>query len=101
MNRKAFDKVLIAGGVVLTLVLVAAGGLLLWGHSYANDNVKNQLVAQKIFFPPKGNDAYQPQNEIGKYIERYAGQQLTNGQQAKAYADHFIAVHLSEVANGQ
>ena len=100
MNRKAFDKILTAIGAVVTIFLVAAGGLLLWGSHYANDQVKSQLVAQKIFFPPKG-DAMQPQNEIGKYLDKYAGQQLTTGAQAKAYADHFIAVHLKEAANGQ
>jgi len=100
MNRKAFDKILTAGGAVLTVVLVAAGALLLWGHSYANDQVKTQLVAQKIFFPPKG-DAMEPQDQVGKYLDQYAGQQLTTGAQAKAYADHFIAVHLSEAAEGK
>jgi hypothetical protein len=100
MKRRAFDKILTAVGIALTVLLVTAGALLTWGHSFANSNVHNQLAAQKIFFPPKG-DAYKPQNEIGRYIEKYAGEQLTTGPQAKAYADHFIAVHLSEAANGQ
>jgi hypothetical protein len=26
---------------------------------------------------------------------------MTNGAQAKTYADHFIAVHLNEIGNGQ
>jgi hypothetical protein len=34
------------------------------------------------------------------YLEQYAGQQLLTGQQAEAYADHFIAVHLSEMPYG-
>ena len=34
------------------------------------------------------------------YLEKYAGQQLLTGQQAEAYADHFIAVHLSEMPYG-
>jgi hypothetical protein len=32
-----------------------------------------------------------------KYLYQYGGQQLLTGPQAKAYADHFIAVHLSEM----
>lgn len=45
------------------------------------------------YFPDKGNkELTDPQ--IGKYLNKYAGQQMTNGAQAKAYADHFIAVHL-------
>jgi hypothetical protein len=31
----------------------------------------------------------------------YAGQQLVTGPQAATYANHFIAVHLSEVAGGK
>jgi hypothetical protein len=31
------------------------------------------------------------------YLLQYAGQELLTGQQAEAYADHFIAVHLSEM----
>ena len=34
-------------------------------------------------------------------VRKYAGQQLTTGAQAKAYADHFIAVHLNEIGGGK
>jgi hypothetical protein len=34
-------------------------------------------------------------------ISQYAGQQLTTGKQAEAYADHFIAVHLQEIGGGK
>ena len=33
-------------------------------------------------------------------VSKYAGQQLLTGAQAKAWADHFIAVHLSEMPYG-
>ena len=33
-------------------------------------------------------------------VSQYAGQQLLTGSQAEAYADHFIAVHLSEMPYG-
>ena len=33
-------------------------------------------------------------------VSKYAGQQLLTGQQAKTYADSFIAVHLSEMPYG-
>jgi hypothetical protein len=100
MRRKALDKILTAGGFVLALVLIAAGSLLLWGHSFANSNVHDQLAQQKIFFPAKGSKALAPA-DIAPYLTKYAGQQLLTGPQAKAFADHYIAVHLSEVANGQ
>lgn len=100
MRRKTFDALLTTGGLVLAAILLVAGALLTWGHSFANSNVHNQLAAQKIYFPAKGSEALAPK-EIGPYLDKYAGQQLTSGPQAKAYANHFIAVHLKEIANGQ
>jgi hypothetical protein len=86
--------------MVLTIVLLVAGGLLFWGYSFANSNVHDQLAAQRIFFPPKGSEALAPP-EIGRYLNQYAGQQLVNGAQAEAYANHYIAVHLNETAGGK
>ncbi len=34
-------------------------------------------------------------------VSQYAGQQLLTGQQAEAYADHFIAVHITNMTGGQ
>ncbi len=100
MRRRAFDLLLSSTGMVLTIVLLVAGGLLYWGYSFANSNVHDQLAAQKILFPPKGSQALAPP-EIGRYLNQYAGQQLVNGAQAQAYANHFVAVHLKEAAGGK
>jgi hypothetical protein len=100
MRRRTFDILVSTTGMMLTIVLLVAGGLLYWGYSFANSNVHDQLAAQKIYFPPKGSPALAPP-EIGRHLNQYAGQQLTNGAQAQAYADHFIAVHLNEAAGGQ
>ncbi len=100
MKRRTFDKLLSSVGFVMTAVLVVAGILLMWGYSFANSNVHNQLAEQKIYFPPLGSKAL-ASSEIGPYLNQYAGQQLLTGPQAEAYANHFIDVHLSEVANGQ
>ena len=99
MRRKTFDMILTAGGAVLVVVLLAAGSLGLWGYSYANSNVHDQLAQQQISFPPAGSPAL-ASPKIGPYLNQYAGQQLLTGQQAEAYADHFIAVHLSEMPYG-
>ncbi len=90
MRRRTFDMLVSSTGMVLTIVLLVAGGLLFWGYSFANSNVHDQLAAQKIFFPPKGSEALAPP-EVGRYLNQYAGQQLVNGAQAQAYANHFIA----------
>ena len=102
MRRKVFDLIASAGGLVVVAVLVVAGALLMWGYSFTSANVHNQLAKQEIYFPPKAAFAHaEPGTEITPSmipsVSRYAGQQLLTGQQAAAYANDFIAVHLSEL----
>ena len=99
-RRKFIDQVLVSFGVVTMLVLLVVGGFSWWAYSFTTSNVHNELAAQKIYFPPLGSPAL-ASPQIGPYLNQYAGKQLLTGQEAKAYADHFIAVHLSEVAGGQ
>lgn len=100
MRRRTFDTIMSAGGFMLAVVLLVAGTLLVWGHNFAADNVRTQLTQQKIFFPPAGNEQYKDPR-IGPYASKYAGQQVTNGTQAEVFANHYIAVHLQEVADGK
>ena len=102
MRRKTFDALVSVGGLVLAAVLLVAGVLLLWGHSYANSQVTAQLSAQKIVFPAKGNPEFKALPAADQAaMGAYAGQVMTTGAQAKAYADHFIAVHLAEMGQGK
>src|SRR5271156_6656183 len=105
MRRRVFDVLTSAIGLVLVVVLLVAGGLLTWGYKYDHNNVHNQLAAQEITFPPKAAFAHpKPGTEITAAmipsVSQYAGQQLLSGSQAEAYADHFIAIHLSEMPYG-
>lgn len=105
MSRKVFDKLTSAGGVVAVVVLVVAGGLLTWGHSFVNSNVHDQLAQQQISFPSNAAFAHaKAGTEITPSmipsVSQFAGQQLLTGPQAEAYANHFIAVHLSEMPYG-
>ncbi len=100
MRRKTFDALLSAAGLVVATVLLAASGLLFWTTNFIDDNVRTQLVAQRIFFPVADSAALDDP-AVKPYLLTYAGQQLSNGEQAKAYADHFIAVHLGELTGGQ
>ena len=105
MSRKVIDILTSSAGVVVVVVLVIAGGLLTWGHSFVNDNVHSQLAQQQIYFPPKAAfDHPKAGTEITPSmipsVSKYAGQQLLTGPQAKAYANNFIAVHLSEMPYG-
>ena len=84
-----------------TIAAVAAAGMMLVGilalvgGSYTKQVVHDQLAPQKIFFPAAASPALLPG------IKQYAGQQLLSGDQAKAYANNFINVHLSKIAGGK
>ena len=102
MSRKVFDVLTSAGGVVVVVVLLAAGGLLTWGHSYVNSSVHDQLAQQQIYFPPAAAFAHpkagtEITSSMIPSVSQYAGQELLTGPQARAYANDFIAVHLSEM----
>ena len=99
MKRTTVDKLAAAVGFTITAVLIVSGVLLTWAHNFVGDQVKTQLSAQKIFFPPKGSPAIAGPNFTA--MQQYAGQQMTTGAQAETYANHFIAVHLKEVGGGQ
>ncbi len=75
--------------------LIVVGVIAMVGGSYDKEVVRDQLVPQKIFFPAAGSP------ELLPGVKQYAGQQLVNGSQAKAYANNFINVHLSKIAGGQ
>src|SRR5271168_2764063 len=106
MQRKVFDVMASAGGLLMVVVLVVAGGLLMWGYSFANSNVHNQLAEQQIVFPAKAAFAHPVAGSeitpsmIGT-VSKYAGQPLVTGQQAEVYADDFIAVHIAEIGGGK
>lgn len=100
MRRRTFDALLTVGGLIVATVLVAAGGLLMWAHTFVSDQVTTQLSAQQIYFPKAGTDSANDP-AVKKYIAPYLGQQLTTGEQARVYADHFIAVHIEEMTGGQ
>jgi hypothetical protein len=100
MRRRTFDALLTTGGVVLAAVLIVVGVLGLWAHNFVDHQVKTQLSQQQIFFPAAGSAAISDP-AIKPYLTKYAGQQMTNGAQAEAYADHFIAVHLQKAGGGQ
>jgi hypothetical protein len=80
---------------IAALGIMIVGILAVVGGSYDKKVVHDQLVPQKIFFPASNSP------ELLPGVKQYAGQQLTTGSQAKAYANNFINVHLSKIAGGQ
>ncbi len=92
--RAAFDKLLSGFGFALAAVLLIAGGLLTWASVFVGDTVHDQLSQQDITMPSGAAlDALPAADKAA--LEPYAGQQMTTGPQAKAYADHFILVHMN------
>ncbi len=83
-------------------ILVFCAGFLFWGNSFIHNQITTELTAQQIFFPPANSAAVTALPAAdATAMNVYGGQQLTTGDQAKVYANSFIGVHLSEVANGQ
>jgi hypothetical protein len=106
MRRTTIDKLLGWIGAGLGVALLAAGGLLLWGSAYVHNTVQGQLAAQQIYFPPSSAFAHPKAGteitpSMVPSVSQYAGQQLLTGQQAEAYADNFIAVHIANMTGGQ
>ncbi|HEX3615460.1 MAG TPA: hypothetical protein VHU61_02905 [Solirubrobacteraceae bacterium] len=112
MQRKVFDKLASGIGAALVVILLVAGGLLVWGHSFATSNVHNQLAQQQIYFPKQAEiNAVKAQYAKGGQkavtdpefpnaklmvaaLEPYAGKQVLTGKEAEVYANDFIGQHL-------
>jgi hypothetical protein len=92
MRRKTLDALLVSTGAVIALVLLAAGGLLTWASSYIDTQVHDQLAMQDITMPEKDALETDAQHDA---LDQYAGQPMTDGDQAKAFADHYILVHMN------
>jgi hypothetical protein len=104
MRRNSLTVVI--AGFAAAVLLAVAGGLLIWGSAYVHNTVTNQLSAQQIYFPPQAAFAHpKAGTEITPNmipsVSQYAGQQLLTGQQAEAYADHFIAQHVYDMSGGK
>ena len=100
------SHLVVIAGFALSAILLVAGGLLLWGSTYVHNTVQGQLAAQQIYFPPQAAFAHpKAGSEITPSmipsVSQYAGQQLLTGQQAESYADHFIAVHITNMTGGK
>src|SRR3954451_13944442 len=99
--RATFDKVTSWAGLLLVAVLLVAGGLLTWANSFVGNQVHDQLSEQSITMPTTKTGLADLPAADRAALEKYAGQQLTTGPQAKAYANHYILVHMNEASKGQ
>jgi hypothetical protein len=98
--RSAFDKLISWTGLALAAVALAAGALLLWANNYIDNQVHDQLAMQDITMPSGDALASLPKADADA-LKPYAGSQMDTGPEAKAYANHYILVHMNEASNNQ
>jgi hypothetical protein len=99
MRRRTFDLLASAVGIGLTLTLIVAGALLMWGAVFTNNEVHSQLAAQKIVFPAKNSAALKgPEYALA---QPYAGEKLLTGAQALAYANGKLLPDINRIAGGK
>ena len=98
-DRRVIDKVFVLLGTVATLVLLVIGSLAWYGYTFATNMVRDELTAQKIFFPPAGSEAL-PADQYPD-LQKYGGKQVVDGEMAKAYANGYIGRHLQHIADGK
>jgi hypothetical protein len=102
MKRRTIDRIVSLIGLGLSVFLFVAAGLLNWGYTFADKNVSDQLSAQKIMFPAADSDGFKAlPAEDQAALKPFAGMQMTTGEQARAYADHYIGVHVKGIAGGK
>lgn len=99
MKRRTFDLLVSLGALVVAVALIAAALVFRANADFAKDNVRQQLRAQKVFFPPADELSDEERAQAG--VAKYAGEQVTNGDQAEVYANEFIALHLRGATGGR
>ena len=93
MTRSIRWRIIVLQAVAL-LVLLFGSGAAFYANSFTNTQIHDQLAPQQIYFPANAK-AGLPAN-----LSQYAGQQVLTGDQAHAYADKYIALHLKEIGQG-
>lgn len=84
--------------IILQVVALFVLGFGSFGAFYASNftsqEIRSQLEPQQISFPQNA------QQGLPADLNQYAGQQVLNGDQAHAYAEHFIGLHVQEIGQG-
>lgn len=93
--------------VIVLLVFGIGAALAAWVADFNNSQIRSQLEPQKISFP---KDVSATVTELQKYpdlqgyipdLQKYAGQQVLNGDQAHIFAQAYLGLHLRELAGGK
>ena len=101
MRRSALDKLISFVGLALAALLIVGGGLLTWASSFVNAQVESQLTSQRITMPSGAALDKLNSAEDKAALEPYAGQEMSTGDQAKAFADNYILNHMNASSGGK
>ncbi|MGZ4131662.1 MAG: hypothetical protein ACXVWF_01330 [Actinomycetota bacterium] len=96
LDRSAWDRIVSAAAVVVAVVFILAGAAAVYGGNFARNNVRDRLAPEQVFFAPYSQMSAEEQATLGQY----AGQQVTTGPQAEAFAQ-YIAGHLAFINDGK
>jgi hypothetical protein len=99
MQRKTLDILFSMGGLALAALLLVLGFVLTSNANFAKDYVKDQLSQQNIVFTQE--KFLTPEEKKASCLTDYAGEQLTTGKQAECYANEYIGLHVTKVADGK
>jgi hypothetical protein len=98
--RSSFDRLISWTGLLLAVMLLVAGALLTWAYFFIDNEVENQLGIQGITMP-EGEALDSLPDADREALEEYAGSPMDTGPEAKAYADHYILVHMNSASDGR
>lgn len=98
-QTQATNKVFTYLFLIAAVLLLAIGSLAFWAHSFTSNMVRDELAAQKIYFPEKGSPALDPATYPD--LQQFAGQLVDSPAEAKAYANGYIGRHLEKIAGGK
>lgn len=98
-DRKIIDKVFVLLGAAMAAVLIVVGSISWYAYRFADNSVRTELSAQKVYFPEAGSAGLPADEYPG--LQKYGGQLVDDGPKAKAYANEFIGKHLDKVAGGK
>jgi hypothetical protein len=90
-KSRGFASVLLA---LAAVALFVAGPVMVFEGVHGQSQIRHELTAQKITFPAKGSAS------LPASLQSYAGQQVTTGPQAKAYAD-MVETHVLKATGGK
>jgi len=96
MNRKAWDQLVSSAAVVIAVVMLFVGAAAIYGGHFGQNNVKDRLTPEMVQFPPYEAMTAEEQTAVGDF----AGQQVTTGPQAEAFA-RYIQGHLALINDGK